>query len=267
MNDFYIASFSLDEESLCHYGRKGMKWYQHIFGKETGIKNADGSLTDYGIHKYGSKNISKSRSSNLDKWGKSPDTNTLYIVGYSGSGKSTTALSLKKKGDTVLHLDGYVEPGSPSNIRNEKFDRYLNETVPNWKQMKNATNNTSIKRHSKEYWDIVDNFNKAITDYSKKEFKNGNRVIVEGVQIADGWLASQDYFKGKPMIILGTNPIKSMSRAFERDERGNLIKGLGSLDSAKEYINWYMDTNKKLNELSLSTDSVKTSKKFVESLF
>lgn len=34
MSEFYIASYSLDEDSLCHYGRPGMKWYQHIFGKE-----------------------------------------------------------------------------------------------------------------------------------------------------------------------------------------------------------------------------------------
>lgn len=35
MNDFYIASYDLSgEDYLQHYGRKGMKWYQHIFGKE-----------------------------------------------------------------------------------------------------------------------------------------------------------------------------------------------------------------------------------------
>lgn len=35
MNNFYIASYDLSgEDYLQHYGRKGMKWYQHIFGKE-----------------------------------------------------------------------------------------------------------------------------------------------------------------------------------------------------------------------------------------
>lgn len=35
MNDFYIASYDLSgEDYLQHYGQKGMKWGQHIFGKE-----------------------------------------------------------------------------------------------------------------------------------------------------------------------------------------------------------------------------------------
>ena len=230
---------------IAHHGIKGMKWGVRRF------QNADGSLTQEGIARYGSKNIKKAKVANLDKWGKSPDTNVLYIAGYSGSGKSTTALSLSKKGDTVLHLDGYSEPGSPSSITNKKFNEYLNKKVPNWKLMKESTKSSKIKRHSKEYWDIVENFDKAIDSYAKEEYKKGNRVIVEGVQIADGWLKGdlKDY-DGKPAIILGTNPIKSMRRAFSRDDRGGLIKGLGSLDSAKEYLQWYSNTNKKLKELN-----------------
>jgi hypothetical protein len=38
MSEFYIASFSLNSNDLCHSGRKGMKWYQHIFGKEPSSK-------------------------------------------------------------------------------------------------------------------------------------------------------------------------------------------------------------------------------------
>ena len=54
---------------------------------------------------------------------------------------------------------------------------------------------------------------------------------------------------------MNTNPITSMKRAFARDERGGLLKGLGSLDSAKEYIDWYSDTSKTLNQLAKETDS------------
>ena len=233
------------EDSIEHHGIKGMKWGVRRF------QNADGSLTQEGITRYGSKNIKRAKTANLDKWGKTPETNVLYIAGYSGSGKSTTALSLSKKGDTVLHLDGYSEPDSPSSITNKKFNEYLNKKVPNWKLMKDATKTSKVKRYSKEYWDIVEKFDKAIDSYAKEEFKKGNRVIVEGVQIADSWLKAdlKDY-EGKPAIILGTNPVKSMKRAFNRDDRGGLLKGLGSLDSAKEYLQWYSNTNKRLKELN-----------------
>lgn len=233
------------EDFIEHHGIKGMKWGVRRF------QNADGSLTQEGIARYGSKNIKRAKTANLDKWGKSPETNVLYIAGYSGSGKSTTALSLSKNGDTVLHLDGYSEPGDTSTITNKNFNKYLDKHCPQWKLMKESSKSTKIKRYSKEYWDIVEKFDKAIESYAKEEYKKGNRVIVEGVQIADGWLKGDlKEYDGKPAIILSTNPIKSMSRAFARDDRGNLLKGLGSLDSAKEYLQWYSNTNKKLKELN-----------------
>lgn len=233
------------EDFIEHHGIKGMKWGVRRF------QNADGSLTQEGIARYGAKNIKRAKTANLDKWGKSPETNVLYIAGYSGSGKSTTALSLSKKGDTVIHLDGYSEPGDTSTITDKNFNKYLDKHCPQWKLMKESSKSTKIKRHSKEYWDIVEKFDKAIDSYAKEEYKKGNRVIVEGVQIADGWLKGDlKEYDGKPAIILSTNPIKSMSRAFARDDRGNLLKGLGSLDSAKEYLQWYSNTNKRLKELN-----------------
>ena len=52
-----------------HYGRLGMHWYQHIFGEED----------------------SRGKYVGINSWGKSKDTNVLYISGQSGSGKSTLA--------------------------------------------------------------------------------------------------------------------------------------------------------------------------------
>lgn len=162
-------------------------------------------------------------------------------------------LDLANKGDTVIHLDGYSEMHAES-AQNKKFNAYLDKRVPKWKQMVHATKegpDKAMKLHSKEYWDTVDAFRDAIEEYSKEQFSKGNRVIVEGVQIADDWLsADKNYYANKPMVILNTGAIKSMKRAFARDDRGGIIKGLKSLDSAKECIQWYRNSSKRLNELS-----------------
>lgn len=242
---------------LMHYGIKGMKW---------GVRRTPEQL--------GRENLKRARTANLDKWGKDPDHNVCYISGYSGSGKSTTALSLQKPGDTVIHLDAYSEPdsGGALTIRNKKFDSYLDKNVPNWKRMSNATrngDNGTMKRHSKEYWDTVDAFRVAIDNYGRQEYKAGHRVIAEGVQIADDWLSgNKSYYKDKPIVILNTSAFSSMSRAFERDDKGNVIKGLmdKGMGSAKEYIQWYKNTNSRLNDLSIQTGAVR-GKKYVEKIF
>lgn len=57
MSDFYIASYDLNDDSLSHYGVKGMHW---------GVRryvNKDGSYTPKGYKKYGGEKAEKYRSS------------------------------------------------------------------------------------------------------------------------------------------------------------------------------------------------------------
>lgn len=247
--------------SLAHYNVKGSKWYKHKFGKYQ--KHAKYAMGKIYSEDLGIKNLKNAKTANLEKWGKSPETNVLYIAGYSGSGKSTTTISLARPGDTKIHLDAYSEPEDEESrdIQDKSFNKYLDKHIPDWRKMQSATEtgeNGNIKRYSKEYWDIVDSFSKAIESYGAQQFNQDHRVIVEGVQIADNWLSeSPSYYSEKPTIILRTNPITSMRRAFNRDDRGGILSGLRSLDSAKEHIQWYVSTNKNLYSLSQATDAKK----------
>ena len=92
------------------------------------------SLIDYlNYHqniKYSKQNMKKSKSTNLDKWGKDEKHNILYIMGISGSGKSTLALSLKKKKIEVIHLDSYfclldILPSTQIKDQNKNFNDFL----------------------------------------------------------------------------------------------------------------------------------------------
>lgn len=248
----------MDEFALYHHGIKGQKWGIRRF------QNPDGSYTPAGLARLGRTNLKKARTVNLDKWGRDADHNVLYIAGYSGSGKTTTALSLAKSGDQIVHIDAYTDglPGSDTenaSLRNKDFESHLDKTVPNWKMMTNATEtgeNGTMKRFCKEYWDTVDSFRDALDSYGRDQFSKGHKVIAEGVQIADDWLtADKQYYSGKPMAILGTNPVTSLQRAFERDEKGNLITGFKNLDSVKEYVQWYSNTHKRLNDLATVTQA------------
>lgn len=242
---------------LIHYGVPGQKWGYRRWQYE------DGSLTPEGYEHYGLKNLKKAKTANLDKWGKSPDTNILYITGYSGSGKSTTSVGLAKKNDISIHLDAYAENNNEA-AQNKKFNDFLDKHVPDWRKIGQATkngDNGTLKRFSKEYFKLVDQFRDAMESFGKKEYSKGHRCIAEGVQIADNWLSEdKNYFSGKPIVIMKTNAITSMSRAFDRDGKGNLLKGLGDFESAKEYIDWYKFANTKLNDLSNTVDAKKNQK-------
>lgn len=231
MELFDISGFKLPEEDVCHHGIKGQKWGVRRY------QNPDGSLTPEGYKRYAESNLRKAKQYNMDKWGKDSKHNTLFVTGYSGSGKSTIAKHYENMGMSTIHLDAYSE--GILSIQNRRLNRFLDTNVPKWRSITKDSD-----KNSSEYWDTVDSFRKAIENFSEQEFANGRKVVVEGVQIADNWLTdNKEYYKDKPMVILQTPAIKAVYRRLERDDF--------TFDEAtRKQLKRYSEDKKRLNELA-----------------
>lgn len=223
---------------LAHYGRKGMKWYQHIFG------DSDPRA------RYGRKNLKKASSARFDQWGTSPEKNVLYIAGYSGSGKTTTSeyiASLDKKSPAnVIHLDQYMGKDDFGNKQQDAdFNRYLDKKVPNWKDIIDEPK--PGYRFSNDYWRTVDKFANAVDDFGAQQYKSGKKVIVEGIGIADNWLRNgYDHYTDKPLVVLGASAGRAMLQANKRDNMDTKLSRL----MANAGNGWSKQAVKQLNTLS-----------------
>jgi len=144
---------------------------------------------------------------NFEDW-KNDKQPVLYIVGLSGSGKSTIGRQLAEK-----YKAEYI---SLDRIANE----YSNKLEEKYKK-KSYT--SKINKMVYEYMD------KFIRQLEKKKKK----VVAEGVQIA--YYPDLSYFKNKPLIILGTSVIISSLRGFLRDR-----KRFGGDESMVETISYIL---------------------------
>lgn len=223
-------------DSLSHHGILGQKW---------GVKNGppyplgethkNKARTDIGLN-----NLKKANSANLDKWGKSPDTNVLYITGQSGSGKSTIALSLSDKTTSAIHLDSYFD--NPEGPHNAEFDAYLTKHLPDYKKLSWPKNKISLNDWGK----VAEKFEVEIEKFGAHQYNSGKKVICEGVQLLDDTLRpDKSFFKSKPTVVATTGSLTSMHRATKRD--GIKYRGLG--DIAKQ-LHWYRVTKKEVKDFS-----------------
>ncbi len=231
-------------EDISHHGIKGQKWGVRRY------QNPDGSLTQEGYIHYAKQNMKKAKARNLDKWGKDPNHNVLYIIGTSGSGKSTTAKGLASNDDSIIHLDTLLEKEahkSPS--FNKDFEHFLRNKGVDIDKARDATID------KKERWKAIDDIGNHVESYGRDCYNRGKRVIIEGAQMGDDTMfPDKNYFKDKPTITMKNNYIRNSIRASRRD-------GDKLIDTAKTVLdpkrkNWYNYINKnidKINNLSHST--------------
>ena len=110
--------------------------------------------------------------------------------------------------------------------------------------------------HGDDYWSLVDEFASAIDNFAKLEYTKGNKVICEGIQIADGWLRSdKNYYASKPVILLNTSAITSLLRASKRDNV--------SIRKASSKVKNYISMHNTLKDFQSAAD-VSSAKNFVE---
>lgn len=241
---------------LAHHGVKGQHW---------GIKNGP----PYPIQKV-NKNKIKSMANNykpinnrphsdynIDKWGKTRDTNILWVTGIAGSGKSTVANNIAKKTNAdVINIDLYTFKTADKYVKemSSSFNKYLDKKVPNWKELqKNAyevlTKNDRRKQKQAGLW--FDTLEEAIKGYGRDSFGK-RKVIAEGVQILDETLFynKKELLKNHPLIIMDTSVEDAILSRVIRDNKS--VDKLLEPERLKQLENWLKDIDvlkKKMDEL------------------
>lgn len=218
-----------DDTGFQHHGIKGQRW--GVITRNVGVNYIP----------IGQRNsmLKNARTHNLDSWGSSPDKNVLYVTGYSGSGKSSLAVAMASKKDSVIHLDSYFERNTTPN--NKRFNQYLEKNFPEYRMISvGFRKQISLN----EFGRLLGRFENEIENFGKSEFNNGRRVICEGVQLLDETIQTdKSYFKDKPMIIMKTNALVSAYRSANRDD----IKI--DLNLIKQDIPHYWQSHKEINRI------------------
>lgn len=203
------------DDYLMHFGIKGMHW---------GIRRTPEELGHMKIP-------NNAEFKNLSKFGKDPKHNVCYIMGVSGSGKSTVARQNSKNAN-VIHLDAYIDGrGAP---KSKEFNLFLQKHGMNHDDISKGLHKNN---QDPTIWAKVDEFSDLIDKFGEQQYKKKKRVIVEGVQLMDDTMRpDKSYFKDKPYVVLNTSALSSTIRANQRDSKRISFNDIQSIMRRRKLI-------------------------------
>ena len=126
----------------------------------------------------------------------------------------------------------------------KNFNKYLDKTVPSWKQMQKEAYEVLTKndrRKMKKAGEWFDTLEEAIKGYGKNSFGK-QKVIAEGVQILDETLFynNKSALKDQPLIVMDTSVEDSVLSRVIRDNKS--VDKLLEPERLKQLENWVKDT-------------------------
>lgn len=204
---------------LAHHGVPDQKWGVRN-GPPYPLEKSAKSKEEQKFDNMVFKNLKNSKTANLEKWGKTKDTNILYVTGLSGSGKSTTASYIADDGKTdAIHLDMYFNQMSQESrdaYQNKAFNSYLDKHVKDWRKIPDMLEKD--KSAKTKAWKTVDEFAAASEKFGQQQFAKKRKVVMEGVELLGETMYTDiNKYKGKPVIIVQTNNLQSAIRGSIRD--------------------------------------------------
>ena len=186
---------------------------------------------------------------NYQSWGKSPETNLLFVTGLSGSGKTTISKEIAKSHNKIIvwKID---------DIYDGNFKKYFDK-VPGYKELYKKVQGIDYLNNwidnvygvSQKTLEMLENITneviKFLTIYASKNFKK-YKFIVEGIQIFED--CDFDLVYGKPIIIKGTSALASYIRRKLRNRKNDSFVSIN--DEIYFFIDYYINADKKLSDFT-----------------
>ena len=172
----------------------------------------------------------------------------IFISGPSGSGKTTLSnvIFTKNKNGIILSTDNYYKTGLINKILSKFIQGYFDKSISfNYALFRKDYN--FIIRNGISIYERSYNFEKKLVDKFRKETKNIEYLIIEGIfaKQFSRTLHNNNYF----FIELKINKKECMSRAIKRDlnDRGK-DKNKAKKDFLKSWEIYYKKSENKLKK-------------------